>query len=428
MAILDTSLLTNLTTAIGRAHVAYIRAVGANREDDDGNEVGPFYWLQLCKSLVRGGNDLQSGIISGSAIALAAQGSATFTVNLTGGNMLVNGQTVAVSTNATYGSSAIFSQTCTDGSALASGQFYYAALCCDHLGVLSVLRGPREDRPDAPNSYPMIPSGLARIAWIKVNYSASTSVINTADITLGQTLTSYAAPANDAIARMFGDFDAGQTKMVSKSAVKSELGFALTSLNTYVKTATIADGLNSGAGYTDILSWAKSTHQTGSPWDFPAGFVTFVRALRGGKDPSQRLATISFTGSGTATVTDLKKVVGLQDKLELVVTSASATGAAASTIAVTVQVASLAIAQIYNASVPANTPNGTVIAMTAGSKTSTQTPIVGTAANTGVTNSNTLLTQSLSPTLYTALVPSSPVAVTGGTNADAFAVRNVGTL
>src|SRR5258708_7600509 len=123
----DTTLLTNVCTWIGRAHNAYIRLVGS-----EGDQEGPFYWLEAVKSSIRGGNDLSTGITSGSALAVAAQGSPNNTVNITGGLVTVSGASVTVASNATYGSASIFTQTATDGSALIAGQFYDLALCADH--------------------------------------------------------------------------------------------------------------------------------------------------------------------------------------------------------------------------------------------------------------------------------------------------------
>jgi hypothetical protein len=243
-------------------------------------------------------------------------------------------------------------------------------------------------------------------------------------------LTNYTGAANDAEARLFGDFDAGQTRLVSRAAVKNELGFALTSLDRYVKTVTASQGLNGGEGWT-LLQWARTTHQTTTPWDFPHGFPEFVRVIKASKDPSQRLGTVTFTGSGTATVTDLKAVLGVQDQFELVVVTAGGTGAAASTVNATFQTTGATTAQIYSASVPANSPNGTIIAMLAGGSAAIQTPIPGSAI-LAVQSASTVLAAQPSGTIplriYTSLVPSSPVTVTGGTSLDKFAIRNAGTL
>ncbi len=420
----DTTLLTNVCTWIGQAHNSYIRVVGTEHDQNS-----PFYWLEVVKSYSRGGNDLSTGITAGSAISVAQVGPGN-TVNVTGGACTINGASVTAATNATYGSATIFPQTCTDGSALVAGQFYDAALCCDHLGVLTVFRGPREDRLDT-EARPAIPDGYCLLAMIRILYQASTSVIATANITLGQTLTAYAAQTNDPAARIFADFDAGQTQLISRKAVKNELGFALTSIDKYIQSITASQGLGTnGAGLT-LLAWAKSTHQTASPFDFPAGFAEFVRVLRNGADHSQRLATISFTGASTATVVDLKKVLGLADKLELIVTSVAGTGAAISTITVTVQSYGATNAIIYTAIVPANSPNGTVVALNATGTAAIQTPISGTAARTAILASNVLSAQPAGTVplrIYTALVASSPVSVVGGTNGDIFAVRNTGVL
>lgn len=421
---IDTTLLTNVTTWVGRAHNAYMRVVGT-----EAHQNGPFYWLEAVKSYARGGNDLRTGITAGSAIAVAQVGPGV-TVNVTGGLVTIEGTSVTVATNATYGSSTIFTQTCTDGSPLLAGQFYDAALCCDHLGALIVFRGPREDRVDT-EVRPDVPHGHCILAMIRVRYSATTTSITTADITLGQTLTAYSAPANDPHARIFADFDAGQTNLISRKAVKAELGFALTSLDKYVQTITASQGLGTnGAGLT-LLAWAKTTHQTATPFDFPDGFAEFVRVLKSGKDHSVRLATIAFTGSGTATVVDRKKILGLQDLLELVVTNVGNTGGAPSTITVTTQITGATTATVYTASVPANTPNGTVIALTTSGTASTQTPIAGSAALAAIAASNVLAAQPAGTVIsrvYTSLVATNPITVTGGTSGDTFAVRNTGVL
>jgi len=422
---IDTTLLTNVCNWVGRAHNAYIQAVG-----DEANQESPFYWLEAVKSYVRGGNDLTTGIAAGSALTVAAQGSPNNTVNITGGNVVINGQTVAVATNATYGNATIFSQTCTDGSALAPGQFYDLALCADHLAALTVFRGPREDRDDTEIK-PNIPKGCVLLAMIRVVYQAGASVITTANITAGQTLTAYAAQTTDPAARMFNDFDAGQTKLISRSAVKSELGFALTSLDKYVQTVTASQGLGANSAGITLMAWAKATHQTGTPFDFPTGFAEFVRILRNGRDHSQRLATISFTGSGTATVVDLKKVLGYQDSLELVNTTGVSTGASSSSITVTVQTTGATTAVVYSANVPANTLNGVVIPLVQTGTAAVQTPIKGTALTTAINASPVLNAQPAGTVIlrkYTSLVPSSPISVTGGTSGDSFAVRNSGVL
>jgi hypothetical protein len=420
----DTTLVTNVCTWVGRAHNAYIRVVG-----NEGNQNGPFYWLEAVKSYARGGNDLTTGITSGSLVAVAQVGPGV-TVNVTGGAVTILGAAVTCATNATYGSSTIWGQTCTDGSALIAGQFYDAALCCDHLGVLTVFRGPREDRLDTEQR-PDIPQGYCLIAMIRILYNGSGTSIATANITLGQTLTAYAAQTNDPAARIFGDFDAGQAALISRKAVKNELGFALTSLDKYIQSITASQGLGTnGAGLT-LLAWAKATHQTATPFDFPAGFAEFIRVLRNGKDHSMRLATVAFTGSGTATVVDKKQILGLQDAFEVVVTNVGSTGAAASTIAVTVQSTGGTTATTYTANVPPSQPNGTVIAMASTGTAAIQNPIPGTAANAVLTGSNVLAAQPagvVTTRVYTSLVASSPIAVTGGTSGDAFAVRNTGVL
>jgi hypothetical protein len=424
----NTTLVTNLCTAIGYAHNAYIRVVG-----DNAHQTSPMYWLEQCKALVRGGNDLTTGIPTGSTVAVAAQGTPDNTVAITGGNVSVYGQTVAVSTAASYGTSATFSQTCTDGSALTLGQFYDCALAADHKGVLAVFRGAREDMTDT-HERPVIPTGYVVLAMIRVKYQAGgTTVIQTADITPGVQLTSYSAPTNDPEARIFSDFDSGQQSLIGRKAVKGELGFAFTSLDNYIKTITASQGLGTNGQGLGLLAWAKSTHQTASPWDFPVGFMEFVRYIKNNKDASQRLATISFTGSGTATVTDLKKTVGFQDKLELVVTSVGGTGAAASTINVTTQTYGASSAIIWTATVPANQPNGTVINLASSGTAPLQDPLAGTAQLTAISGSTLLSSQPVgtyppSTRLWTALVPTSPVTVVGGTSGDAFAVRNTGTL
>lgn len=421
---IDTTLLTNVCTWIGRAHNAYIRVVG-----NEGSQQSPFYWLEAVKSYTRGGNDLTTGITAGSAVAVAQVGPGV-TVNVTGGAVTILGAAVTAATNATFGSSTIWGQTCTDGSALLAGQFYDAALCCDHLGVLTVFRGPREDRLDT-EARPDIPQGFCILAMIRILFNGGGTSIATANITLGQTLTAYAAQTNDPGARIFADFDAGQTALISRKAVKNELGFALTSLDKYIQSITASQGLGTnGAGLT-LLAWAKSTHQTASPFDFPVGFAEFVRILRNGSDHSQRLATIAFTGSGTATVVDLKKVLGLQDKLELVVTNVGNTGAAPSTITVTTQITGATTATVYTASVPAASPNGTVIALTTTGTAATQTPIPGTAALAVISGSNVLSAQppgTVISRVYTSLVATNPISVTGGTSGDTFAVRNTGVL
>lgn len=421
---IDTAMLTAVTTFVGRAHNAYIRVVG-----NEGNQNGPFYWLEAVKSYARGGNDLTTGITAGSAVAVAQVGPG-ITVNVTGGAVTVLGAAVTAATNATFGSTATWSQTCTDGSALVAGQFYDAALCCDILGALVVFRGPREDRLDTEQR-PDIPQGYCLLAMIRILFNGGGTSIATANITAGQLLTAYAAPTNDPAARIFADFDAGQTKLISRSAVKNELGFALSSIDKYVQTVTASQGLGTNAAGLSLLAWAKSTHQTVSPFDFPDGFAEFVRVLRNGKDHSQRLATIAFTGSGTATIVDKKKVLGLQDALELIVTNAGNTGAATSIITVTTQVTGATTATVFSASVPANTPNGTVIALVATSTTAIQTPIPGTAALAVLAASNVLSAQpagTVATRVYTSLVATSPIAVTGGTSGDTFAVRNTGTL
>jgi hypothetical protein len=421
---IDTTLVTNVTTWIGRAHNSYIRVVGTEHDQNS-----PFYWLEAVKSYCRGGNDLSTGITSGSLVAVAQVGPG-ITVNVTGGAVTINGAAVTAATNATFGSSTIWGQTCTDGSALVAGQFYDAALCCDHLGVLVTFRGPREDRLDT-EARPVIPDGYCLLAMIRILFNGGGTSIATANITLGQTLTAYAAQTTDPAARIFADFDAGQTALISRKAVKNELGFALTSLDKYIQTITASQGLGTNAAGLTLLAWAKSTHQTASPFDFPTGFAEFVRVLRNGADHSQRLATIAFTGSGTATVVDLKKVLGLQDKLELIATQVGNTGAAASTITVTVQVTGATTANVYTANVPAATPNGTVIALTTTGTAATQAPIPGTAALAAITGSNVLAAQpagTVVARIYTSLVASSPISVTGGTSGDTFAVRNTGVL
>lgn len=421
---LDTTLLTNVCYWVGRAHNSFVAAVG--RESDTET---PFWWVEMIKSFVRGGNDLQTGIASGSALAVAAQGTPNNTVNITGGNVVINGQTVAVATNATYGSSTIFTQTCTDLSPLTSGQFYDAALCADHLGALTVFRGDREDRTDS-EAQPEVPHGYCVLAAIRVKYGASGTVITNADITMGQTLTSFAAQTNDAAARLFNDFDTGQTRMISRSAVKAELGFGLTALDKYVKTVTASQGLNGGAGYT-LLQWAKTTHQTTTPWDFPAGFAEYVRVIKSNKDPSQRLATVTWTGSGTATVTDLKKVIGTQDQLEVVVVTAGGTGAAQSTLSMTVQSTGSTLSSVYSVTIPPFSPNGTILPMTVTGTAPLQLPVPGTAVLT-VQNASTVYAAQPAGTIdvriYTSIVTTSPITVTGGSNLDKVAIRNAGTL
>ena len=422
---LSTTLLTNACTWVGNAHNAYIRLVG-----DEASQNSPFYWLEAVKSYIRGGNDLTTGITSGSAIAVAAQGSPNNTINITGGLITVNNQSVTVATNATYGSATIFTQNCTDGSALLAGQFYDVAVCADHLGALSVFRAQREERADS-ELRPDVPSGYCMLALVRINFTGGASAINTADITLGQVLTASVGSPNDPEARMFNDFDTGQTKLISRSAVKTELGFAITSLDKYVKAITASQGLGVAGAGLSFLQWAKTTHQTVTPFDFPPGFSEYIRALRSGKDPSQRLATITFTGSGTATIVDLKKVLGFQDKFELVCTNAGVTGGAVSTITITAQSTGATTAIVYTATVPAATPNGTIINFVATGTAALQLPIKGAAVLTALSASVVLGSQppgTVLAKIYTALVVSSPITVSGGTNGDAFAVRNVGTL
>lgn len=422
----DTTLLTNVCNWIGQAHNAYIRVVG-----HEGDQNSPFYWLENVKSYCRGGNDLSTGLTIGSLVNVAQVGPGN-TVNVTGGAVTINGAAVTCATNATYGSATIFSQTATDGSPMIAGDFYDAALCCDHLGVLTVFRGPREDRDDTELG-PSVPDGYCKLATLRVLYNAGGTQIATANITMSPVLTSYPAQTNDAAARIFADFDAGQTALISRKAVKAELGFGLTSIDKYIQAVTASQGLGTaGAGLT-LLAWAKTTHQTVSPFDFPAGFAEFVRILRNGKDHSQRLATIAFTGSGTATVVDLKKVLGLQDTLELVVTAAGGCGAATSTITVTVQTYAASVATIYSATVPASAANGLVIPLVATGSAATQAPIKGTKTRARVAASNVLAAQPAGTVIaaarfYTALVPTNPITVTGGTNGDTFAVRNTGVL
>jgi len=423
----NTSLITSLCTAVGNSHNAYIRSVG-----DNAHATSPMYWLEQCKALVRGGNDLTTGIPTGSTVSVDAQGTPDNTVAITGGNVSVYGQTVAVATAASYGTSATFSQTCTDGSPLTSGQFYDCAVCADHKGVLAVFRGAREDMTDT-HEQPVIPTGYVVLAKIRIRYGASGTVIQNSDITNGTELTSYSAPSNDPEARIFSDFDAGQQALIGRKAVKAELGFALTSLDNYIKTITASQGLGTNGAGLSLAAWAKSTHQTASPWDFPVGFMEFYRYVKGGKDASQRLATIAFTGSGTATVTDLKKTIGFQDKLELIVTSVGGTGAAASTISVTTQTYGASTAIIWTATVPANTANGVVINLASSGTAPLQTPLAGTAQLTAISGSTLLASQPVgtyppSTRLWTALVPTNPVTVVGGTSGDEFAVRNTGTL
>jgi|GEM_PF-6015818 len=420
----DTTLLTNVCTWVGRAHNEYMRVVG-----NEGHQSGPFYWLEAVKSYCRGGNDLTTGITSGSLVAVAQVGPG-ITVNVTGGAVTIQGAAVTCATNATFGSTATWSQTCTDGSALLAGQFYDAALCCDILGALTVFRGPRQDRVDT-EVRPNIPQGYCLIAMIRILFNGGGTSIATANITLGQTLTAYAAQTNDPGARIFADFDAGQSNLISRKAVKNELGFALTSLDKYVQTCTASQGLGTnGAGLT-LLAWAKSTHQTATPFDFPAGFAEYVRILRNGKDHSMRLATVAFTGSGTATVVDKKQILGLQDQLEVVVTNVGSTGAAASTIAVTVQSTGGTTSTTYTASIPPSQPNGTVIQMASSGTAATQSPIPGTQDLAVISGSPVMAAQPpgvIITRVYTSLVASSPVTVTGGTNADTFAIRNTGVL
>jgi hypothetical protein len=352
------------------------------------------------------------------------------TVNITGGTVQINGQLVLCPTNATYGSTSIFSQTATDQALMVGGDFYDAALCVDHLGAFTVFRSFREDRDDM-EVRPTIPDGWCVLAWIRINQAGTTSIA-TGDITVAQVLTAYGAQTNDPAARIFADFDAGQTALISRKAVKNELGFALTSLDKYVLSVTASQGLGTNGAGLSLLAWAKSTHQTATPFDFPVGFAEFIRVLRNGKDHSQRLATISFTGAGSATVTDLKKILGAQDLLELVCTSATSTGAAPSTVTVTIQSYSGTTATIYTANVPANTLNGTVIALAATGTTTIQTPIKGTRHRTRISNSNILSAQPVGTVhnlrVYTHLVQSNPVTVTGGTSGDNFSVRNTGVL
>ena len=422
---IDRDLLTNVCTFVGRAHNRYIRVVGSESEED-----GPFYWLEAVKSYARGGNDLKTGIPTTSLLTVAAQGSPTFTVNITGGDVTISGTTVAVSTAATYGSAAIFSQTCTDGSALTAGQFYDAAVCTDHLNVKAVFRGPREDRIDT-EVRPPVPSGFCVLATVRVRYSGTTTVIQTADITAGHALTAYAAQTDDPGARIFADFDAGQSKLISRTAVKHELGFALTSLDKYVKTITAALGLGTGGLGYGLLTWAKATHETVSPWDFPAGFAEYVRVLKNGKDHSMRLATVAFTGSGTATVVDKLVVLGNQETFDLVMTGVGTTGPVSSTVSVTTQTTGATLAVKYSATVPAGTTNGTVIRMTASGTAALQLPVPGTATLAAISASNVLAAQpagTVTARVYTSLVASSPIAVTGGTSGDTFAIRNTGVL
>lgn len=540
----DTTLLTNVCTWIGKAHNQYIAVVG-----DETDPNCPMYWLEQVKSYVRGGNDVRTGMVAASVAvpgaptlatasgttlgvgvykyqitfvvggetsggteasitttsnntnvnltniplgpagctqrgvyrtavggatgteklvayiadnttttytdstadgslganipttnqsgtpSVAAQGSPTNTVNITGGTVQIDGVLYSAPTNAAYGSASIWTQTCTDGSPLLAGQFYDAYLCVDHKGAYAVFRGKREDITNTPFA-PAIPVGYCPIAAVRVNYQAGgTTLIQTADISvpLGFILTAWGAQTNDPAARIFADFDTGQSKMIGRTAVKGELGFALTSLDNYVKTITASQGLGTnGAGQT-FLTWAKATHQTSTPWDFPVGFEEYVRYIRNGKDASQRLATITFTGSGTATVTDLKKTIGLQDQLELVVTSVGGTGSASSVISVTTQSYGAASAIVWQATVPANSPNGTVIQLASSGTAALQTPIKGTASRTRISQSPVLSSQPAgtfppSTRLWTSLVPTNPVTVTGGTNGDAFAVRNTGVL
>jgi hypothetical protein len=538
---IDTTLLTNVCTWVGKAHNTYLAAVG-----DETHQSSPTYWVETVKSYVRGGNDVRTGMIAtavtvpgaptlatatgstlgvgaykyqltfvvggetsggteasitttsgntnvnltaiplgptgctargvyrtavggatgteklvayindntsttytdsladgslGAAIptsnlsgtpTVAAQGSPNNTVNITGGSVQINGIPVAVATNATYGSSTIFTQTCTDGSPLTAGQFYDAAICVDHKGTLAVFRGPREDIANS-NLLPPVPTGYCILARARINYQAGATVIQSADLVAGPILTAFAGSTNDAAARIFADFDAGQTNLISRKAVKAELGFAMTSLDNYVKTITASQGLGTNGAGLSFLAWAKSTHQTTTPWDFPIGFEEFVRYLKNGKDASQRLGTIVFTGSGTATVTDLKKVLGLQDQLELVVVSAGGTGSAASTITVTTQSYLASSAVIWQATVPANSPNGTVIKLASSGTAALQTPLAGTSQQTAITASPVLSAQPAgtyvpSTRIWTALVPTSPVTVVGGTSGDSFAVRNTGVL
>lgn len=421
---LDTTLLTNVTYWVGRAHNSFVSAIGRESEAET-----PFWWVEMIKSFVRGGNDLQTGIASGSLLAVAAQGSPNNTVNITGGNVIINGQTVAVASNAAYGSSTIFTQTCTDLSPLSAGQFYDAALCADHLGALAVFRGDREDRTDS-DAYPEVPHGYCILATIRVRYNAGATVIANTDITMGQTLTAFSAQTNDAAARLFNDFDVGQTRMISRAAVKAELGYALTALDKYVKTVTASQGLNSGAGYT-LLQWAKTTHQTTTPWDFPAGFSEYIRVIKNNKDPSQRLATVTWTGSGTATVTDLKKVLGTQDQFEVVIVTAGGTGSAQSTLTFTAQTTGSTLASVYSVTIPPFSPNGTILSMTLTGTAPLQTPVPGTAVLT-VQNASTVYaaqpTGTIDVRLYTSIVPTSPITVTGGSTNDKVAIRNAGTL
>jgi len=420
----DTTLLTNVCTWVGRAHNEYMRVVG-----NEGHQSGPFYWLEAVKSYCRGGNDLITGINSGSAVNVAQVGPG-ITVNVTGGAVTIQGAAVTCATNATFGSTATWSQTCTDGSALVAGQFYDAALCCDILGALTVFRGPRADRLDT-EVRPNIPPGYCLIAMIRVLFNGGGTSIATANITLGQTLTAYAAQTTDPAARIFADFDAGQSNLISRKAVKNELGFALTSIDKYVQTCTASQGLGTNGQGLTLLAWAKTTHQTVTPFDFPAGFAEYVRILRNGKDHSMRLATVAFTGSGTATVVDKKVVLGLQDGFEVVVTNAGSTGSAASTISITVQVTGATTSTTYTASIPPSQANGTVIQMASSGTAATQTPIPGTQDLAVISASNVLAAQPpgvIITRVYTSLVASSPVAVTGGTNADTFAIRNTGVL
>jgi len=420
----DTTLLTNVCTWVGRAHNEYMRVVG-----NEGHQSGPFYWLEAVKSYCRGGNDLITGITAGSAVAVAQVGPG-ITVNVTGGNVTIQGAAVTCATNATFGSTATWSQTCTDGSALLAGQFYDAALCCDILGALTVFRGPRADRLDT-EVRPNIPPGYCLIAMIRILFNGGGTSIATANITLGQTLTAYAAQTTDPAARIFADFDAGQSNLISRKAVKNELGFALTSIDKYVQTCTASQGLGTNGQGLTLLAWAKTTHQTVTPFDFPAGFAEYVRILRNGKDHSMRLATVAFTGSGTATVVDKKVILGLQDAFEVVVTNAGSTGSAASTISVTVQSTGATTSVTYTANIPPSQPNGTVIPMASSGTAATQTPIPGTQDLAVISASNVLAAQPpgvIITRVYTSLVASSPVAVTGGTNADTFAIRNTGVL
>jgi hypothetical protein len=72
-----------------------------------------------------------------------------------------------------------------------------------------------------------------------------------------------------------------------------------------------------------------------------------------------------------------------------------------------------------------------VIPLVQSGTTATQTPIPGSAPLAIINASNVLSAQpagTIATRVYTSLVATSPIAVTGGTNLDVFALRNTGTL